>query len=545
MMRRLVCILTGLACVITAHAASSVARDLDISVTLNRDGAAFITERWNIYAAEGTEMYLNREDLGNMEISSFSVKDNGVALRNIGEWNVNASFEAKAGKCGIVHKRGGLELCWGLGSYGEHEFEVSYLMTGCVEACEDYDFLHIQFVSPGVSPTPRQVRLSIGCGTPLSTENARIWGFGFDGNAGFNAGSIIYESEGTFTSRSSIIALVRFDKGIFSPSNERGGSFQAVLDRALEGADFGEGGDDDERAGIITLIVMGLLFIGIPIGAAAGSKAITRKNILGSRKPDIQWFRDVPMDGDLEASYYILEKLGEVRKDNSLASAMILRMIHRGVLSVSKDRNDRIEISFNDAADVACLSMGERSLLDMMKAASGSDRILQHKEFSRWSGRHTSQVNSWVSGIGGNAVKNLNSKSYAKGTKFQPEGQRKARETLGFKKFLEDFTLSKERTTVEVNVWQEYLVFASLFGIADKVAKELRDINPQAFDEMMPYDYTTTRSIINSTDALSRSITNARAAHQAAQAARSGMGGHTSFGGGGGFHGGGMGGGIR
>lgn len=528
-----------------AHAASSSTRDVDITVTLNGDGAAFITERWDMYAAEGTEMYLNKDNLGNMEISSFSVKDNGVALRNIGEWNVNASFDAKAGKCGIVHKRSGVELCWGLGSYGEHMFEVSYLMTGCVESCNDYDFLHIQFVSQKVSPTPRHVRLSIGCDTPLDSGNTRIWGFGFDGEADFNAGSVIYESVGQFTDYSSVIALLRFDKGIFTPTNNRGGSFQTVLDTALEGADFGEGSSDDERGGIMTLIVMGLLFFGIPIGAAAGARARTRKNILGSKKPDIQWFRDVPMDGDLEASYYVLQKLGEVRKDNSLASAMILRMIYKGVLSVTKDSRDRVEISFNDSADVAKLSVSERSLLDMMKAASGSDRILQDKEFSRWSARHTSQVTSWVNAIGTYALQNLNSKGYAKSTKFQPTGQQKARETVGFKKFLEEFTLSKERTTVEVNVWQEYLVFASLFGIADKVAKELKDINPQAFDEVMPYDYNTTRSIIWSTDSLSRSITNAKAAQQAAQAARSGMGGHTSFGGGGGFHGGGMGGGIR
>ena len=34
---------------------------------------------------------------------------------------------------------------------------------------------------------------------------------------------------------------------------------------------------------------------------------------------------------------------------------------------------------------------------------------------------------------------------------------------------------------VEVHLWQDYLVFATLFGIADKVAKELKDIDPIAF----------------------------------------------------------------
>ena len=30
--------------------------------------------------------------------------------------------------------------------------------------------------------------------------------------------------------------------------------------------------------------------------------------------------------------------------------------------------------------------------------------------------------------------------------------------------------------------------FASIFGIADKVAKELHDIDPQFFEEVMAYD---------------------------------------------------------
>lgn len=543
-MRRLLTILSFLACVIPMHAGPSHTGNIEINVSLNRDGSAFITEKWDVFAAEGTEMYLNRDNLGNMEISSFSVKDNGKPLIDIGDWIVGASFEEKAGKCGTVRKRNGVELCWGLGSYGNHSFEVSYLMSGCVESCSDYDFLHVQFVSEGITPTPEHVLLSIRFQEPLNSDNTRIWGFGFEGNAGFSDGLIIYESAGSFTRNSSMIALIRFEKGMFSPSNERVGSFQTVLDGAMEGADYSENDEEDSEA-IFVILFMALAFFLIPIAAVAGTRASTRKNILGIRKSEIQWFRDIPFDGDLEASYYVLQKLGEVRKNNSLASAMILRMIYKGALRVSKDEKDRIEISFNDSAPLLQLSEGERSLFDMMKAASGSDIILQNREFSKWSLHHVSQVSSWVDKIEKSAIRNLNAKEYAKGYKFTTVGQKKAQETLGFKKFLEEFTLSSERTTIEVNVWQEYLVFASLFGIADKVAEELKDINPQAFEEVMPYDYGTMRSIIWITNDLSSSITNAKAVQQAAQAARSGMGGRTSFGGGGGFHGGGFGGGIR
>ena len=80
--------------------------------------------------------------------------------------------------------------------------------------------------------------------------------------------------------------------------------------------------------------------------------------------------------------------------------------------------------------------------------------------------------------------------------------------------------------------------------VADKVAKELHDINPQVFEQTVYQDMQTTRSIIFLTRNLGYSITNASAAQQA-KAASAGMGGHTSFGGGGGFSGGGFGGGAR
>ena len=78
------------------------------------------------------------------------------------------------------------------------------------------------------------------------------------------------------------------------------------------------------------------------------------------------------------------------------------------------------------------------------------------------------------------------------------------------------------------------------------MAKELKDINPKMFEEVVGVDpYTYTR-IVHMSSNLANSITNAQAAAQAAAAkAHGGYGGHTSFGGGGGFHGGGFGGGAR
>ena len=134
-------------------------------------------------------------------------------------------------------------------------------------------------------------------------------------------------------------------------------------------------------------------------------------------------------------------------------------------------------------------------------------------------------------------------------TKTTPEGQLEVQHLVGFRKFLEDFTLTGQRETIEVHLWQDYLVYGALLGIADKVAKQLQDIDPVLFEQTIGYDYTTFNGALNSLNSLSRSITSANRAYVASTysggSGWSGGGGHSSFGGGGGFSGGGHGGGGR
>ena len=83
-----------------------------------------------------------------------------------------------------------------------------------------------------------------------------------------------------------------------------------------------------------------------------------------------------------------------------------------------------------------------------------------------------------------------------------------------------------------------------MFGIADKVAEQLKDIDPSLFERAVGYDYTTFSGVLDSTETLSRAITGTTASSSGSSGA-GGFGGTTSFGGGGGFSGGGHGGGGR
>ena len=564
-MRRIVCsVIAALAFAGAAFAVDWDIHDINVNVRLYRDGSAIVSEIWNISAQEGTEVYVPRTNLGDIEISDFSVSDETGAMYVFeNRWDVDRSLARKAGRCGFNRIPGGLELCWGLGSYGTHTYSIRYRMSNVVKSLNDYDMLHLQLINEEISAPPQHVKVTIEAqNEQIDTSWVRIWGFGFHGNASFEDGKAVYESTDKFRYESSLIALMRFDKGVFEPESVQKKDFQEVLDRAMEGSDYY--GDAPKKTwqqkladlvmAFFSFIMIVALFLLPFLRMLNGDKLSRRqkRKVLGGPADKVMWYRDLPFQGDIYKTDYVLDLLETKRQSNGIASAMILRMIEKGYLLVSKDEKDKVEIRFNEALDTSLLDTNEKGLYDMMKQASGDDLVLQDKEFSRWSQRTRNQdtIRLWANGINLDAKRGLRSDNVVSGKKFSDKGKVEAQHVMGFKNFLNDFTLSSERESVEVGLWKDYLVYASLYGIADKVAKELKDIDPRVFEQVMVYDYTMFNDLMRMTNSLGRSLTNARFAPQAStfsgpRGGFGGFGGGTSFGGGGGFSGGGFGGGVR
>ena len=564
-MRRIVCsVIAALAFAGAAFAVDWDIHDINVNVRLYRDGSAIVSEIWNISAQEGTEVYIPRTNLGDIEISDFSVSDETGEMYKFEErWDVDRSLARKAGRCGFHRISGGVELCWGLGSYGTHTYSIRYRMSNVVKSLNDYDMLHLQLINEEISAPPQHVKVTIEAqNEQIDTSWVRIWGFGFHGNASFEDGKAVYESTDRFRYESSLIALMRFDKGVFEPESVQNKDFQTVLDRAMEGSDYFEDAPKkswqqklaDLFMAFLSFIMIFALFLLPFLRMLNGDKLSRRqkRKILGGPADKVMWYRDLPFQGDIYKTDYVLDLLETKRQSNGIASAMILRMIEKGYLLVSKDEKDKVEIRFNEALDTSLLDTNEKGLYDMMKQASGDDLVLQDKEFSRWSQRSRNQdtIRLWANGINLDAKRGLKSDNVVSGKKFSDKGKVEAQHVMGFKNFLNDFTLSSERESVEVGLWKDYLVYASLYGIADKVAKELKDIDPRVFEQVMVYDYTMFNDLMRMTNSLGRSLTNARFAPQAStfsgpRGGFGGFGGGTSFGGGGGFSGGGFGGGVR
>lgn len=549
-MRRLLAIIAAASLTLSVAARQRV-KDVDTKVVLERDGSATVTQIWDVDVTEGTEWYIPVQNLGPMTVSDLQVSENGQPFQSMGtQWNVDWSRDRKAQKCGMVPKSDGAELCWGIGPYGDHRWEVTYRLTGLVMAYDDADALIFTWIPPGMGGSPEHAKVTIVPGFDCPEwvkDNPGVWAFGFYGDINVVDGAVVAESSESFGYSSKLITLVKWDQGVFQPTVVRGGPVQDMIDRALEGSSYGE--DDDKPFfiifGILFLCGFGLiLWVGIAsaLGYKWNPKFFGKKKIEG-------WWRDAPLERNLFAAYYALSKgrfsVGAAPANN-LIGAFFLRWIMDGVVTVEPDpaSSRRVNLSFRQ--DLVSADDVEQDLYRYARMASGDNLLLEKGEFEKWSTKNYNKVTSWPTRAQARGKRWFHDKGYfVRASTCTTDGAKEACHVIEFKNFLKDFTLSDQRVAADVKLWKDYLVYAQLFGIADKVAQQFKKLYPAEFTELAQQtgmtDSTLGRTIVWTNNMSTRSFNNA--VQRAGSV--SGGGGHSSFGGGGGSFGGGFGGGAR
>lgn len=531
-------------------------RDVDITAVLSEDGSARITQVWDVSVVDGTEWYIPIDNLGEMTVTDLTVSENGQRFVSEGNsWNVDRSLEQKRGRCGIVQKRNGVELCWGQGSYGPHVWTATFTVNGLVQRLNDADAFNFMFLNPGLVAPPQHAKITIINNTGSKAwdyDNTRVWGFGTQGDINVTDGKIVMESMGKVGYSESMIAMVRFDKGMFNPTVSKDIDFETMQKEAFEGSQYKK----DKGEWILFLFAL-FCFI-IPIGllvyclvaAALGYKY--RKSLFGVRKIK-GWFREAPLDDDLPASYYIFSKskrFGNTDYSHNLIGAYFLKWILEGRVKTQPGgkKGKSLDLVFLEGEENIPQGESERALYDMALEAAGENRVLETGEFQSWSQKNSTRVLSFPVKVISEGNKYLKNKELLKSDLVATsQGYPELTRVIEFQNFLTDYTLIPERSSSEVGLWKSYLIYGQIFGIAAKVAKEFKKLYPAEFSSLEQSIGTPLGNNIIILDSMSRNSYTRAVTNSSAYKAGSfsGKGGHISFGGGGGFSGGGFGGGSR
>ena len=123
-------------------------KNIDMDVYIDNNGNAVITEVWKTNLTEGTEGYKTYKNMGNSKISNFSVVDEtGKEYETLSSWNTNASFNSKAYKSGVHYITDGVELCWGISSYGNKTYTLKYNVSNIVTKYTDTQGIYFNFIN--------------------------------------------------------------------------------------------------------------------------------------------------------------------------------------------------------------------------------------------------------------------------------------------------------------------------------------------------------------------------------------------------------------
>ena len=364
--------------------------------------------------------------------------------------------------------------------------------------------------------------------------------------------------EGTSLYNDYVVLLVKFPVDTFNTDNYNGdfANFQEILDMAEEGTYEYDYGYTETTFDRVMDILMGFFFFILPFGIMIGAFIAAMKSGYGYKdnkeinKKSVPMFREIPCKKDIYYANALINLNGFGYKETNIFGAIILKWIRQNKIGFKNEtkgvfnkETSSIDLTMNPTFDNEL----EQQLFDIMYKASG-DGYLEAKELEKWAKKHYEKFFSVFKKIQDAEIEKLTSEGHIYKRQYKEECKKKkvmddtiyndSVELYGLKKFLQKFSDIQNKEAIEVKLWDEYLMFAYLFGMAEKVAKQFKNLYPEIVREMEASNMDV-GTFIYINNLSTRTVHAASAARSAAESYSGGGGGFSSGGGGGGSFGGG------
>lgn len=278
----------------------------------------------------------------------------------------------------------------------------------------------------------------------------------------------------------------------------------------------------------------------------------------------LEYFREMPNENTTPGeAYRIIEKnIQQFTPSNfgKVFSATLLNLTLKGYIEITQDLKNKKQINIkileiNDEK----LKLDEKDIFGIVKDAAAKKEVFTLKDLEKYIEKHPSKIEKLFSSTFKNVEtqlineKIIDEEGYKEYKKYRnkrdyyilaaifvpiftamflicpviifivnaiicnmiagkleiltQEGLEQKEQWKGLKNYMENFSLLNEREVPELVIWEKYLVFATVFGIADKVIKQLKIVYPN-FDEMITVGNYTYVNLMANTN-FSATFTNA------------------------------------
>lgn len=375
-------------------------------------------------------------------------------------------------------------------------------------------------------------------------------------------------SDGSLSSDEYMTLLVKFPENTFDiADNSLDKDFNHYYEMAEDGATHYNQKRPNVLLVVLTIVISIVFSFVILIMIVFSISKISKYAKVGTKlfntlKADkkltkkYEYFRDIPCNKDIFRAYWVAETYGLNKKKTDFLGAILLKWTKEKIVSIDKKqvgtvfKKEDTTIIFNGSDKIEIQL--EKELYDMMFEAS-QDGILETKEFEKWCNKKYYKILGWFDKVIDSETEKLCLENKCKKevvttfkifktTVYDVDSSMKeeAEQLAGLKRFLTDFSSISEKYPIEVMMWEEYLMFAQILGIAEQVAKDFKKLYPNEITDVSVNEVLFIYNISYS------GMQKATTARDRANSYSSGGGGFSSGGGGGGsFGGGGGGGGFR
>ena len=535
---------------------------IDVDIFIDKNGDAHFREIWDINVTKDTELFHSYKNISGFEFSDLSVSMDNTDFETISNWDIKANFNDKAYKAGFNHIDDGIEICFGISEYGNHKYVVKYTVENFVLKLNDADMIYWEIIPKNLSWTIDDVKIKIYSDFKYDNHWG-VWGYGK-----YAAPCYIYDGIIEMTSDNKVLKsgeyltiLAKFPKDTFSSRHVLDEAFDYYLKMAEKGSTSykGKNGGFGSVIGFLIDFLASfayVIFWGICLFAAfifGKKKNKVRFGAVGNKvRKDVLPFREIPCDKDIFRAYWVANNYNLSKKKEDFLGSVILKWLKDGNIRIEKVSSkglfkEKVEnnIIFDKRPDSAEV---EGRLYDYMVEASG-DSKLESNEFKKWCRNHYTKILNWFDDVldyenkmlvnDGKAQyvtvgKVFKNKVYQIDDSMMEEAEKMA----GLKLFLKEFSVIDKREPIEVSLWNEYLMYAQIFGIADEVASQFKKLYPEVIQEMesMGYGYNDILFIHSiSADGIKSAVNKAQSYNSGGGGFSAGGGGFGSFGGGGGM----------
>lgn len=200
-------------------------------------------------------------------------------------------------------------------------------------------------------------------------------------------------------------------------------------------------------------------------------------------------FRDLPFNDDIALIYFVAREYNLLRSDTDYLGALILNWFNKGYINlVSTDDKKTVLVFKNKINEI---NGPELLIYNYLKEAC-IDGILEAKEFQKYCQQRNLEINNilfnniikpelsklslenkYVNTVENNFLFGLiHNKSYNATDLLN----KKAQELAGLKLFLKDFTITDTLKPEKIKMYQEYLIYAQILGVATTSIQSFTDL---------------------------------------------------------------------